>query len=160
MHSKRMHEFTSDIIVNSAQLAYIEDAHGTNMMLLMLNEFFRYYFRDNKTATLYKEIEILNKYVSIQKMRVGDKFSLDVENDVSYQSINVNKMAVIEVVDRQLTELIEQSSYVWINIEIQLGTISSAFIRLRTEKGSSEYRVPLDIEPFWKEDGNVQVPDR
>lgn len=155
MHSKRMHEFASDVIVNAAQLAYVEEAHGTNMLLLQLNEFYRYYIRESKMATLYKEIDILNKYIIIQKMRVGDRFSLDVENNIIYQSIYVPRMSLIEFVDKLLTERIEQGVYVWFKIVVQLGSVNMAHLHQKTDKGEYEYRFRLDIEPPGKEDGNV-----
>jgi len=150
-----MHEFISDVIVNAAQLAYVEDANGTNMLLLQLNEFYRYNIRDSNIATLYKEIDILKKYIAIQKMRAGDRFSVEVENDFVYQSLYVQRMSLVGFVDKILTELMEQSLYVWLKIVIQLDPSIMVHLYQRTDKGEYDYKFKLDIELFEKNDGNV-----
>jgi len=155
MHLIRMHEFTSDVIVNAAQLAYVEDANGTNMLLLQLNEFYRYNIRDSNIATLYKEIDILKKYIAIQKMRAGDRFSVEVENDFIYQSLYVQRMSLVGFVDKVLTELMEQSLYVWLKIVIQLDPSIMVHLYQRIDKGEYNYKFKLDIELFEKNDGNV-----
>jgi|GEM_PF-3341767 len=155
MQSIRMHEFISDVIVNAAQLAYVEDANGTNMLLLQLNEFYRYNIRDSNIATLYKEIDILKKYIAIQKMRAGDRFSVEVENDFVYQSLYVQRMSLVGFVDKILTELMEQSLYVWLKIVIQLDPSIMVHLYQRTDKGEYDYKFKLDIELFEKNDGNV-----
>jgi len=145
MNIKRMQEFTGDFLVSTAQIAYVEEAHGAHMLLLQFNEFFRYYIREGSTAPLNKELEILKKYIMIQKMRVGDRFSIELENHAEYRSIHIRRMQMIAAIDKTLTEALkDQDRYVWIRIEIRTAEDLSAEIAVKTEIGEKKHTLQLD----------------
>jgi len=108
MEQKRLNEFICNILVNASQMAYVEDAHGTLMLLENFNEVFRYLIRDIQTVTLFYELEILNKYITIIKVQHGDRFNVHLENEEQNKGIFINHLSVIDFFDNILYKVLEQ----------------------------------------------------
>ena len=77
--------FMFNTLNSVAQMAYIEGAEQTEQMVEAVSDYFRYNLKDiHHVATLSEEIKNVKDYITIQKMRFGDRicFVVDYDNSV------------------------------------------------------------------------------
>jgi sensor histidine kinase YesM len=117
MEQKRMNEIIHSVLVNSTQLAFVEEAYGTLALLENTNEVFRYFSGDMQSVTLFNELEVFESYLSVQKVRYGDRFSVDISNEPKYKSIFIPRMSIIDFFDSVIIKLLERNE---ISIEIKI----------------------------------------
>ncbi|TCK88025.1 histidine kinase/DNA gyrase B/HSP90-like ATPase [Natranaerovirga hydrolytica] len=73
-----------------SNLAVVEDAYKTNEMITMFAEFLRWNFVNaKKTISILEEVENVERYLKIQKVRLGDKlkYSIDMPDYIKLQKI-------------------------------------------------------------------------
>jgi len=139
VEQKRMNEIIYGILVSSTQLAYVEEAYGTLALLENTNEVFRDFVSELQTVTLFNELEILERYIVIQKVRYGDRFSVNLLNESRYKSIFISHLSVIDFFDTILIELLEQNeTSIEFLIEFDIGV----------EKINMEFIVNTDNQEF------------
>lgn len=134
MEQRRLNEFICNFLVNAGQMAYVEDAHGTLMLLENFNEIFRYFTGNIQTVTLFYELEILNKYITVQKMQHGDRFNVYLINEGQNKGIFINHLSVIDFFDSILHKTLEQyEKPVNITLEFETGIDNRLKIVLEVE---------------------------
>lgn len=71
--------------LNSISLLTIKDAGKAREMIIKLSEFLRYSLRsdDEETTTLKEELENMNRYLEIEKIRFGEKLTYESKLDKS-----------------------------------------------------------------------------
>jgi len=121
MERKRVDEIICNFLINANQLAYIEEAHSTLMVLENLNDLLRYFIRDVQMVTLYDELEILKKYITIEKMRHGDRFSVYLNNGNENRAYYINHLSVIDFFDTVLYKALERFEH-FIKFTLQIHT--------------------------------------
>lgn len=109
MEQKRMDEIIQGVLVNSTQLAFVEEAYGTLALLENANEVFRYFVNNTQSVTLFNELEIFIRYLAILKVRYDDRFSVNFANGNSYKSIFIAQLSVISFFDSILISYLEQN---------------------------------------------------
>jgi two-component system, sensor histidine kinase YesM len=109
MEQNRMNEFIHNTLVSSTQMAYVEEAHGTLLLLENLNEVFRYHNSSPQLVTLFEELDVFRRYIAIQKFRYGDRFHIRYRNEKHYKSVYIPHLAVIDLVDAFLCTAMEDT---------------------------------------------------
>ncbi len=92
-------------------LIYKKDNERANEMLDKLCEFFRYTLdkSDKASAPLFKEIELLELYLSIEKVRFGKRLSVKIEVDKVLFDCRVPYMLLQPIVENSIKYAIEPS---------------------------------------------------
>lgn len=121
MNPSRISELISLFLVNAAELAYVEEAHGTFALLNNLNQVYRYMIRDVDEVTLYNEIDILEKYIELLKMSYGDRFEVKFTNNDENKNIYIKHLSAIDFFDRILFCFLENyEDFISISISCQV----------------------------------------
>ena len=108
MEQNRMNEFIQSVLVNSTQMAFVEEADRTLKLLENISEIFRYFNSNLQFVTLFNELEILNRYIEIQKVRYGERYNFNIINENAYKSLYITHLSVIDFLDGILYKHIEQ----------------------------------------------------
>ena len=87
MKQRRFDEFTQIFLVNASQMAYLEDAPGTQNMLQKFYELFRYFIKPESQILLSSEMDTLQNYIEIQKIRYGNRFDINFINCNAYGDV-------------------------------------------------------------------------
>ncbi len=104
-----MNDIIQGVLVNSTQLAFVEEAYGTLALLENTNEVFRYFVNTMQSVTLYNELEVFGRYLAILKVRNDDRFSVSLANDDRYKAVFIPRLSVIGFFDGILVSYMEQS---------------------------------------------------
>lgn len=107
MEVKRIHEITNSFLVNASELAFIEEAEGTNALLSDFYDLFKYLTSEEQTVTLFDELQIVMKYVSVQKSKYNDRFTIEIKNMEEYKSIYILRSVILEYFDNIFSNIIE-----------------------------------------------------
>lgn len=107
MEVKRIHEITNSFLVNASELAFIEEAEGTNALLSDFFDLFKYLTGEEQTVTLFDELEIVRKYVSVQKTKYNNRFTIEIKNIEEYKSVYILRSQILEYFDNTLCNIIE-----------------------------------------------------
>ena len=132
MEQKRLNEFTYGFLVNAAQMAYVEEANNTSILLQNFNQVYRYLIRDVELVTLYNEVEVLKKYINVQKTRYENHFSVEINNDIKNKAIFINHLNVINFFDSILHSSLERfEKSININLEFESSENTLMIIKLK-----------------------------
>lgn len=159
MDQIRLNEFIGDFLINLNQVAYIEEARGTYMLLQHFSDFFRYATKDADSVTLYNEFDILIKYITIQRMKFGERYSIEIENKDAYKSVYIEHYGLIAFFDMTLTKALEDhEGYITVWVDINIDNRCECTVIVDADKGKEIYSRFLSIED--EEEGkSVQVND-
>ncbi len=100
MDNKKLFEFVHNCIVTASQTAYISHDTTTFELLGNMDKVFKYISKNMLNVTLFNEIEILEKYLQIQRIRTGNRFEAELFNDETYKNCYINHLSVIEFFDK------------------------------------------------------------
>ena len=109
MEQNRMNDIIQGVLVNSTQLAFVEEAYGTLALLENTNEVFRYFVNTMQSVTLYNELEVFSRYLAILKVRYDDRFSVELANDDRHKSVFIRRLSAISFFDGILASYMEQN---------------------------------------------------
>lgn len=141
MDQKRMNEFIHSALVSSTQMAYVEEAHGTLMLLENMHEVFRYCTSNLQLVTLYEELEIFRRYIEIHKLRYGDRYSIRFSNESAHKSVYIKHLSLIDSFDDLLCSCLEQTdSPADFRLEFKTDG-QQTFMSVITEADGMEYAV-------------------
>jgi len=119
MEEKRISEITYGSLAFATQMAYVEDAHGTQKFLENFNILYRYITKEARIVTLENEISALKNFIDIQKMRFGNKFEATVKSPSDNNSSYIDKLVIIDIFDRIIQNYIEEAES-YVNVYINL----------------------------------------
>jgi len=117
LHSRINPHFLYNALNSIASLAHI-DADKTENMALGLSELFRYSInKENKTfVTVDEELEMVNKYLDIEKTRFGDRLVYEIHVDDSIREQQIPKFLIQPLVENAvkhgLSKIIEKGRIV------------------------------------------------
>lgn len=100
--NKKLFEFVHNCIVTASQTAYISHDSTTFELLGNMDGVFIYFSKNIRSVTLFNEIQVLEKYLQIQKIRTGNRFEVKLFNDERYKNCYINHLSVIEFFDKIL----------------------------------------------------------
>lgn len=131
-------------VVNAAQMAYLENAPKTQMMLQMFCELLRYFYKGDTQVLLSKELEALRNYIDIQKIRYGNRFDITYLNCSGFEDININHLSVIDFVDHILNNALVQYEGI-IALTVEIKDTNGIFLRviLKKDMKKEEFSRPL-----------------
>lgn len=147
MKQRRFDEFTQIFLLSASQMAYLEDASNTQGMLQKFYELFNYFIKNNRTDSLSNEINHLQKYIDIQKIRYGSRFETNFINQPSKEEIFIQRLGSIDFFDLILNDaLVKYETIINFNIEIVYGENLGLKIELKTEDKKEEFYKSLAEE--------------
>ena len=111
MDPKRLNELTTSFLINSSQSAYVESAEGTLSIIECYSDFFRYATGGIRRETLFKELEILDRFVKFHKIRYHDCVQVHVKNDPAFKSVFVKSMSAIDFFDAMIYDVFENAAF-------------------------------------------------
>lgn len=133
MKLRRFDEVTQMFVVNAGQMAYLENAPKTQMMLQMFCELLRYFYKDDTQVSLSKELEALRNYIDIQKIRYGERFDITYVNCSTFEDININHLIIIDFVDHILNNALVQYEGI-IDFTVEIKCTDGIFLRVILKK--------------------------
>lgn len=140
MKQRRFDEFTQMFIVNASQMAYLEDAPKTQMMLQKFCELLRYFIKVDGQVLLSNEIEVLRNYVDIQKIRYGNRFDITYVNCSGFEDIYIKHLIILDFFDHILNNaLVQYEKIIDFTIEIVSGKDINLRITLKTDLEKEEF---------------------
>lgn len=137
MDNKRLSEFTHNCLVTATQVAIVEQAEKTLGLIEKLDEVFLYLVRDIKNVTLYKEMQIVENYVAIQKVRYGNRLNFYFINDQSFKKIHLTHKSIIDYFDSILTSSLEKFEGI-INFTLEFDLIKNDCLIIVLESTDSK----------------------
>lgn len=100
--------FLFNVLNNIGSLAYIENAQRTQELIYLLSEMLRYMVKNiNGTVTVEEEIEQIERYLKLQKVRYGDKIEYIVNIDDSIKNISIPSMIIQPFIENAIVHGIE-----------------------------------------------------
>jgi LytS/YehU family sensor histidine kinase len=140
MKQRRFDQFTQIFLVNASQMAYLEEAHGTQAMLQKFNELFRYFIKMDVHVNLSEEINALKNYVDIQKTRYGNRFHITFTNCDNTDDILINHLSIFDFFDYILNNaLVQYENTINFDVEIITARNISLRVTLRTDREVEEF---------------------
>jgi two-component system LytT family sensor kinase len=113
--------FLFNVLTNLVSLAR-KKSDKLEQSLIMLSELMRYtvYDAQGKKATLQKEIEYLNSYIELQKLRFGNDVKIDcsIKLDKEENDYTIEPMLLIPFVENAFKHGAGYSEQPWINISL------------------------------------------
>jgi hypothetical protein len=107
MIEKRVMEITNNFLLTATELAFIEEAEGTQAFLADFYDLFKYLIGEERTVSLYTELEIVKKYIFVQKTRYNNRFSVNLSNNEDNKFIFIKRTSILEYFDQKLSSIIE-----------------------------------------------------
>lgn len=101
--------FLFNVFSTIGRLALLENAEKTEAMVYGFSDMMRYILRknNNKLITIQSEIEHVTNYLSLQKVRMGDKFSFNISIPERYYNIPCPFMIIQPLVENSFNYAIE-----------------------------------------------------
>jgi sensor histidine kinase YesM len=98
------HQMDPHFLFNSLNLLYSlseKQSEKTSEAVLKLSDLLRYvtYETNKEWVSLEKELLILNKYISLQKMRLDSSIDISVENKLDDESMKIPVMILLPIVE-------------------------------------------------------------
>lgn len=144
MRQRRFDEVTQMFVVNAGQMAYLENAPKTQMMLQMFCELLRYFHKADAQVLLSKELEALRNYIDIQKLRYGNRFDITYVNCSGFDDININHLIIIDFVDHILNNaLVQYEGFIDFTVEIKFSDGIFLRVILKKDMKKEEFIMPL-----------------
>lgn len=108
--------------LNGIYALSLEKANETPNALLMLSSMMRYALTDAAEALvpLHKEVEYLQNYVALQRLRLGDTVDIQLDLDGDWQGRLIMPMVLITFVENAFKHGVdpEQDSQIWIQLRL------------------------------------------
>jgi sensor histidine kinase YesM len=95
----RLNGFIQSVLINATQMIYVERTQDALVLLEKMNEVFRYFTSNEKSVALFNELDILEKYLAIQKVQFDNRLTICLENDSLFKTLFIKKLIVIDLVD-------------------------------------------------------------
>lgn len=90
-------------------MAKLKDFEGVSTMVTALGKFLRYSINSQEDlVTIGQEIEQINNYLTIQKIRYGDKFEVSINIEENLKDYKVLKLMLQPIVENSIIHGIEQ----------------------------------------------------
>ena len=109
MNQERLDQLTSGFLISAGQIAYVESAFETAAILESFTDFFRYAIRGGRQETLSNELDIFKKYILFQQVRYNNLIEVELDENISYQSIFIRSMSVIDYFDSLIDKLTDDT---------------------------------------------------
>jgi LytS/YehU family sensor histidine kinase len=120
MEQNRINNITHRFLVNLAQLSYVEESAIYNL-IRDFDALFVYLTRNIKAVTLFNELDILIKFILIQRLQFGDRFGLIIDNKEEYKNYFIDHLSIIDFIDSLFSSSLENTNeYVSFNIDIEI----------------------------------------
>jgi len=102
--------FLFNVLNTIGRLALIENASKTETMIYSFSDMMRYTLKKtaNESVTLEEEINHVSNYLSIQKLRLGDRLNYKINVPKTYYEINCPFMAIQPLVENSINYVIEK----------------------------------------------------
>lgn len=140
MKQRRFDEFTQIFLVNASQMAYLEDAPGTQNMLQKFYDLFRYFIKPEGQVLLSCELDTLQNYIDIQKIRYGNRFNIAFVNCSGFGDTHINHLTIIDFFDHILNDaLLQYEKIISFTIEVVSGKDISLKVLLETDTETEEF---------------------
>lgn len=107
MIEKRVVEFTSNSLITASELALIEEAEETRAFLTDFYDLFKYLTGGKHPVSLYIELEMVKKYIIVQKTRYNNRFSVNLLNIEDYKLIFIKRCTILDYFDQKLSSIID-----------------------------------------------------
>lgn len=147
MKQRKFDQFTQIFLVNASQMAYLEEAHGTQVMLQKFIELFRYFIKVDAQVNLANELVALKNYVDLQKTRYGNRFDITYTNCSGFDDISISHLTIIDFFDNILNNaLVQYERTINFTIEIVSGTNINLRVTLKTDRELEEFNRVLAEE--------------
>lgn len=144
MKLRRFDEVTQMFIVNAGQMAYLENAPKTQMMLQISCELLRYFYNGDTQVLLSKELDSLRNYIEILKIRYGNRFDINYVNFSEFEDININHLSIIDFVDHILNNaLVQYEGIIDFTAEIKCSDGIFFKVILKKDMKKEEFLRPL-----------------
>jgi two-component system sensor histidine kinase YesM len=139
MDRKKTSQFIHHSLITATQIASIEKAPKTLLLLKQMDEVFQYLTKENKSVSLFDELRTLEKYLQIQKMRYGNRFTINFMNENCFKNIFINQSIVISTLDSILMNSIDRfEGNLNISIEFNNDIINNNFTITLSSDGITE----------------------
>lgn len=140
MKRRRFDRFTQIFLVNASQMAYIEEAPVTQDMLQKFIELFRYFNRTEETVSLTEEINALQNYIHLQRLRYGSRFDVSCTKCEDSGDISVSRLTVLDLFDDIISNaLIQYENPIRFIFEVSPGDNASIVVTLITDTGTEMF---------------------
>lgn len=121
LHSQINPHFLYNTLDSMSALATIEDVPEIAHMAQLLADIFRYSITDGEEEVpLYKELEHVKRYVTIQQLRYDDKFDLQLTVAEKYLTYPILKLSIQPIVENAIyhgLELLPHKGRICITVE-------------------------------------------
>lgn len=107
MIEKRVMEITNNFLLTATELAFIEEAEDTRAFLADFYDLFKYLIGGEQTVSLFIELEIVKKYIFVQKTRYNNRFSVNLLNIEDNKFIFIKRSSILDYFDQKLSSIIE-----------------------------------------------------
>lgn len=115
-------------------MAVLEDAKTTDTMIKALSSLLRYNLRmEDKETTLELELNVMNDYMYLQKMRFGDRFNYEIDCDDNLLGASIPTFVLQPIVENSIVHGIshkEDGGYVRIKVEKTEGDHGTAWLNI------------------------------
>jgi sensor histidine kinase YesM len=104
-----------------SRTALFEDAEQTSDLVTDLAGIFRYMLDQRTTVPLYEELEFIQKYLKIQKIRFGERLDYEIEAALDVQDILIPPLIIQPLVENSIVhglEPLEEGGTVHIVLEL------------------------------------------
>jgi len=135
MERRRFDRFTQIFLVNASQMAYIEEAPGTQDMLQKFIELFRYFNRPEERVSLTEEINALKIYVDLQRLSYGSRFDVVWTNCEDPEDISVRRLTMLDLFDNILSNaLVQYENPIRFIFEVTCGKNAGVSVTLKADE--------------------------
>lgn len=147
MLTKRFLEFTHHILINACEMSYVEEAPGTLELLQRLDRILKYYGNDKVFVSLHQEINILQDYIFIMKMKHGNTCDLRFLGTGEGEDIQIHRFSVISYVDKIIQEhKNDRDKYTTYHISVEFDETITLLVESQSNEEIKSYRCKLDKE--------------
>jgi LytS/YehU family sensor histidine kinase len=144
MKRRRFDQFTQIFLVNASQMAYIEEAPGTQDMLQKFIELFRYFHRPEETVSLTEEMNALQNYIDLQRLSYGSRFDVSWTSCEGLADTSVSRLTILDLFDNILSNaLIQYENPIRFIFEVIPGENASVAVTLKTDTETEVFNRPL-----------------
>ncbi|GMQ58827.1 hypothetical protein AN1V17_32230 [Vallitalea sediminicola] len=147
MLTERFLEFTHHILINACEMSYVEEAPGTLELLQRLDRILKYYGNDKEYVSLNQEINILQDYFFIMKMKHGNICDLRFLGTNERKDIQIHKFSIISYVDKIIQEhKNDRDKYTTYNISVEIDEPITLLVESQSNEEIKSYECKLNEE--------------
>ena len=141
-------QFMHHILINACEMSYVEEAHGTLELLQRLDKLLRYYIDDKEFVCLDQEMNTLQDYIFIMKMKYGNACDIRIQETAPKYEIHIPKFSVISYVDKIIQEHKNESDVYttyFISTELNKNVILKIECKNSEEVKNYEYQLNKEV---------------